>query len=82
MLFMDASISEQCEVAYLIVKAYSPDLSLGNLAHSFPLKRAFRFHSDDEVNEAMPDSLENQPQSFYSEDIDLVSKQWDTGYNA
>ncbi|GFX20254.1 hypothetical protein TNCV_1438131 [Trichonephila clavipes] len=49
---------------------------------TFPLKTALRFHLDDVVKEAMQDFLENQPRSFYSEDIDLLSKQWDLCYNA
>ncbi|GFW42168.1 hypothetical protein TNCV_1206241 [Trichonephila clavipes] len=41
----------------------------------FPLKRASRFHSDDEAKEAFQEFLDNQPQSFYREDIDLLPKQ-------
>ncbi|GFV42079.1 hypothetical protein TNCV_2602791 [Trichonephila clavipes] len=43
---------------------------------------ALRFHSDDEVKEAVQDFLKNQPQSFYSKNIDVLSKQWELRYNA
>ncbi|GFT47341.1 mariner Mos1 transposase [Trichonephila clavipes] len=59
---------------------YSPDLSAGNLPHFFPLKRALRFHSDDEVKKVLLDFLENQLRSFCSDNIYLLSKRWDLCY--
>ncbi|GFV53016.1 hypothetical protein TNCV_1460841 [Trichonephila clavipes] len=61
---------------------HSLDLSPRSLSHFKPLKRTLRFYLDDEVKEAKQDSLENQPSSFYSENIDLLSKRSDLCYNA
>ncbi|GFY13849.1 hypothetical protein TNCV_986211 [Trichonephila clavipes] len=48
----------------------------------FHLRRALRFHSSNDVKEAMRDFFENQSQSFYSEDVDLLSKQYDMCYHS
>ncbi|GBL79465.1 Mariner Mos1 transposase [Araneus ventricosus] len=64
---------------------YSPDLSPCDFHIFGPLKRALqgtRFHSDDEVKEAVQDFIKNQPRSFYSNGIDLLPKRWDLCYKA
>ncbi|GFU48348.1 hypothetical protein TNCV_3342411 [Trichonephila clavipes] len=45
----------------------------------FPLKRTLRIHSDDEMRQVF---VKNQPRSFYSEGIDLLSKRLNLCYNA
>ncbi|GBN45050.1 Histone-lysine N-methyltransferase SETMAR [Araneus ventricosus] len=64
---------------------YSKDFSPCDFHIFGLLKRALqgeRFHSDDEVKEAVEDFLNNQPRSSYSNGIALLPKRWDLCYNA
>ena len=56
--------------------AYSPDLAPSDLHLLDPLKNALRgrrFAADDELKEAVHDWLRSQPQSFFSNGINLLA---------
>ncbi|GFV58885.1 hypothetical protein TNCV_1825931 [Trichonephila clavipes] len=62
---------EKCWNTYRTVQTFLPEI----FYTFFPLKRALRFHSDEEMKEAMQDFLENQKRSFYSKGLEILSKQ-------